>query len=96
MMIIQHLSWFLFGLSLSVVNVASIDRTITRILVHKTTRKYWISYLYRLVLTGLGLMIAFQAGTSQMIFMFLGILLFRWTVLLPDFLQFYLHVLRNS
>lgn len=86
----QYLGWFILGLAISRVNVLSLTRTITGLHDKSSMRTVWMSYTFRFVFTGLGLLLALQWGALQAITVFLGILVFRWALLLPGFRRFFI------
>ncbi|TFG72677.1 MAG: hypothetical protein E4H27_02195 [Anaerolineales bacterium] len=85
----QYLGWFVLGLFLSTMNVLSISRMVTSLENESPMHKLWFGYTFRFIFTGLGLFFAVQRGGLQAVAVFLGILVFRWTLLLPGFRRFY-------
>lgn len=85
----QYLGWFILGMLLSVISVKSIDRTITQLSRYRSARLLWSRYLYRLLIAGLGLLVAVQWGTKQLLAVFIGILIFRWFLLVPKFYYYF-------
>jgi len=87
----QYIGWFAFGLLLSVVNILSLNHSVSGLHDLRSTRTFWIGYTFRLALTGLGLLLAVQFGHIQLLAVFLGILVLRWALLLPKFNRFLLN-----
>jgi hypothetical protein len=84
-----YVGWFLFGTLISMLNFASINRTVNRLVMKKSARQFWLHYLARLIFTGSALMLALHNDVSYMIFVFVGLIIFRWTFVLPGCRRFY-------
>jgi len=87
----QYIGWFALGLLLSVINILSLNHSVSGLHNLRSTRRFLMGYTFRLVLTGLGLLLAVQFGHIELLSVFLGILVFRWALLLPKFNRFLLN-----
>ena len=85
----QLISWFVLGLSLSAISVVSINRTISMMRANGSMKSFWTRYIFRLVITGLGLLLAVQWGVKQILAVFLGLITFRMFLLLPRFTHYF-------
>ncbi len=87
----KFIGWFALGIFLSTVNILSITRMVSRLHIQSSVYKFLVSYTFRFVFTGLGLFMALQQGIIPAIIVFVGIVVFRWTLLIPKFRRIFLN-----
>jgi hypothetical protein len=82
------LSWFILGLAINAICIASIIRTVSTVSVYRSMKSFWSGYMFRYVLIGLGLLLAVQWGVQQSLAVFLGLITLRIALLFSGYTRF--------